>query len=207
VKKVLVEGLLVAVLGALLAFAANALSPRGLKLTRDYFPATGVVPLNSAGQTQTNSVSGTNAPSAFELLAEQFRQKGLQLLDSNHVSQLFNDPRYQQDLIVFIDARINHDEYLEGHIPGAYEFNYYRPEDFLPTVLPLCQAAQEIVIYCHGGECEDSQNAAIFLRDAGIPKEKLYVYAGGITEWVSNGLPVEIGPRKSGRMRPSKGGS
>ena len=34
------EGALVAVIGAALAFAANALSPHRLELTKDYFPGT-----------------------------------------------------------------------------------------------------------------------------------------------------------------------
>ena len=37
-KKVLWEGLLVAVIGSAFAFAANEISPRGLRLTTDYFP-------------------------------------------------------------------------------------------------------------------------------------------------------------------------
>src|SRR6185369_886706 len=38
VKRVLLESVLVAALGVLIAFGANALSPHGLKLGRDYFP-------------------------------------------------------------------------------------------------------------------------------------------------------------------------
>ncbi|HWH72296.1 MAG TPA: rhodanese-like domain-containing protein, partial [Candidatus Sulfotelmatobacter sp.] len=58
-----------------------------------------------------------------------------------------------------------------------------------------------IVVYCNGGNCEDSELAATMLRDAGIPKDKLLVYGGGMTEWTTNGLPVELGQRKSGNLR------
>jgi len=39
------------------------------------------------------------------------------------------------------------------------------------------------------------------LRDVGISNQKLFVYAGGITEWMTNSLPVEIGARNSGNLR------
>jgi hypothetical protein len=39
------------------------------------------------------------------------------------------------------------------------------------------------------------------LRDSiGIPKEKVFVYGGGITEWSANGLPIEVGARNSGQF-------
>ena len=38
------------------------------------------------------------------------------------------------------------------------------------------------------------------LRDAGVPRASLFVYVGGITEWKSNGLPVETGARRSGQL-------
>ena len=46
----------------------------------------------------------------------------------------------------------------------------------------MCQAAEQVVVYCTGGECEDSDTAAILLRDAGVPTAKLFVYGGGFAE-------------------------
>jgi len=197
VRTVLFEALLVAVIGAAVSFAANALSPRGLALTRDFFgPAT---------RPGTNIVHGTNAPAgagtnSLALLAARLESKGVRLANSNQVVALFRDPRFEQSLVVFVDSRED-SHYQEGHIPGAYQLDYYRPENYLPTVLPICQIAEEIVIYCNGGDCEDSEFTANLLLSAGIPKEKLLVYAGGMTEWTTNGLPVEIGVRQSGQIR------
>jgi rhodanese-related sulfurtransferase len=106
-------------------------------------------------------------------------------------------------LIVFVDAR-NESHYEEGHIPDAYHFDHYYPEKHLAAVLPACLSAVKIVVYCGGGACEDSQLAAQTLKEAGVPAERLFVYAGGITEWSTNGLPVELGARKSGNIRPSR---
>ena len=172
----------------LVALAANFLSPRGLSLTRDYFPGA------------SNNGGGTNAVVST---ADRLRTQGLQVADSKLVAQLFHDPRRAQGLILFIDAR-NDQHYAEGHIPGAWLFDHYHPENFLPALLPVCQIAMQIVVYCTGGDCEDSEFAAVTLRDAGVPKEKLFVYPGGITEWQGGGSPVETGARDSGIMREMK---
>ena len=78
---------------------------------------------------------------------------------------------------MFIDAR-DEAHYREGHIPGAYEFDPYYPEKYFPTALPPCQAAEQIVVYCHGGDCDDSESAALTLRDVGIAMNKLLFTAG-----------------------------
>jgi rhodanese-related sulfurtransferase len=198
VKKVLLEGVLVAFVGGLLAFLANALSPHGLSLTTNFFPAETTRP---AGPAPAPPVAGTNAPSPWEALAAKLREKGLQLADSNQVLQLFHDPRYTQGQVIFIDARSDKD-YQAGHIPGAWQFDRYHPENYLASVAPACQNATQIIVYCAGGDCEDSEFAAINLRDVlGLPKEKLSVYGGGFTEWASNRLPIETGARNSGQMR------
>jgi len=202
VKRVLLEAVLVAALGTALAFVANALSPRGLKLTRDYFP--GSTRSGAAGLPATNSVKGAVGANptqtlATELALARLREKGLQVIDCKLAQELFHDPRYAQGAIVFIDAR-NDEHYQKGHIPSAWQFDRYHPENYLAAVLPVCQMAQQVVVYCAGGDCEDSEFAALFLRDsAQVPGEKLFVFTGGWTEWTERGLPVETGGRKSGQ--------
>ena len=203
VKCVLLEAALVVAVGAIFAFAANRVSPRGLALTRNYFPeGTGRLVSVAPPATRPHNAAGTNSP-AFDpaqLLAAELKKKGLQLIDRSQTLQLFHDPRFRQNLVVFVDAR-DEPRYREGHIPGAYEFNPYRPEKYFDAVLPVCKTAEQIVVYCNGGDCDDSETAALLLRDVGIANRKLMVYGGGITEWTTNGLPVEIGGRNSGDVR------
>jgi rhodanese-related sulfurtransferase len=202
-RKVIAEAMLVMVAGVALALAANALSPRGLKLSRDYFPGAGktqaAVPVRPAGSNAAIASAAQPAVSPVDDTLRRLEARGLQLASSNAVMELFQDPRYQQGLIVFVDAR-DEEHYSAGHIPGAWEFNHYRPEAYLPTVLPLCMVAQKVVVYCTGGHCEDSEFAAVMLRDNGVPRENLFVYAGGITEWKGLGRPVETGARQSGQL-------
>jgi rhodanese-related sulfurtransferase len=200
VKQVLQEGALVAVIGAVLAFAANAISPRGLQLTKDYFPGAKVTLPAPAARTNLAGAAVATTNSPLELLSARLRQDGLQLVDSNQVATFYGDPRRGQDGVIFIDAR-DEDHYRAGHIPGAYHFDRFHPENYLTNVVSVCQTAQQIVFYCNGGDCDDSEHAALMLRDSiGIPKEKLFVYGGGITEWTTNGLPLEVGPRNSGQF-------
>jgi rhodanese-related sulfurtransferase len=204
VGKIFGEAALVAVLGVAFAFAANQISPLGLALKRDYFPAGTAHSVRPVAGDGLPPTAGTNveAPSPAQFLAAQMKEKGLQLLEDGQAPRLFNDPRFQQSLVVFIDAR-DEELYQHGHIPGAYEFDPYRPEKFFDTVLPLCQKAEQIVVYCNGGDCDDSESAAILLRDVGIPNQKLFIFGGGIAEWATNNLPVETGARNSGNVRKS----
>ncbi len=194
--KVFLEAALVAAAGLALALAANQISPLGLALGRNYFPQKTDEPPPAAG---TNLM----ALSPAQRLAVELKAKGLQSVDANRAAQLFREPRFKQNAVVFIDAR-DETHYLEGHIPGAHEFDPYRPEKYFAGVLPLCQSAEQIIVYCNGGDCDDSEAAAILLRDVGIPNSKIFVFGGGLPVWKTNGLPVEAGALNSGNV--SSGG-
>jgi rhodanese-related sulfurtransferase len=206
VAKILVEALAVLVAGVVFALAANQISPRGLALARNYFPqGTTSHEAMTTGTGSTGGMINTNstAISPAQLLAARLRDQGLQLMEGSRTAQLFHDPRFQQGSIVFIDAR-EEAPYQEGHIPGAYEFDPYHPDKYFSTVFPVCRAAEQIVVYCNGGDCDDSESAAVTLRDVGIATNKLFIYGGGIAEWATNGLPVEVGARNSGNRRNPK---
>ena len=192
-RAVVLEAMLVAAVGLAFALAANALSPRGLRLSRNYFPGDHKPVVVASPDGHSGAGASTNQLSA---VLERLRRQNLQSVTSNDVTELFRDPRYEQGVVVFVDAR-NDPEYQAGHIPGAWQFNHYRAEAYLPTALPVCLAAEKVVVYCNGGECEDSEFAAIVLRDAGVPRENLFVYTGGVSEWMTNGLPIETGARRN----------
>ncbi len=194
-KRILGEMLTVAIAGLAFALVANSISPHGLDLDRNYFPGASR-PLPEPGET-------TNAPNptvAAAQMAARIQAQGLQIITGREVHQLFQDPRHAQELVVFIDAR-NQAQYRQGHIPGAYPFDLYRAPEELPNVLPACLNADQVVVYCTGGDCEDSEFGAITLRDAGVPIDRLFVFTGGITEWTAEGYPVETGERQSRMMR------
>lgn len=195
------ESLLVLVAGLSLAFVANSLSPRGLSLTRNYFPSQALV------SASTNAAAPATEPrvlASMNPVAARLRAKGLNAVDLQRVRALFADPRYLHGTVVFVDARDDF-IYQVGHIPGAHQFNHYRPEERLADVVAACAPAERVVVYCTGGDCEDSEFAGIMLTQAGVAAERLLIYTGGMDEWISNRLPVEVGLRGSGVMKePSK---
>jgi rhodanese-related sulfurtransferase len=205
IGKVLCEAVAVAVVGALLALAANRISPKGLSLARNYFPQ--VKPVSLPAQTGTNATATvtneTATPSENESPIARLKSKGLQVVDFDEVKKLLHDPGYQSGSIIFIDARED-EPYQAGHIPGAYQFDYFHTDKNLGTVVPACQNAGRIVVYCSGGTCEVSEMAALYLRDGGVPNEKLFVYSGGMTEWDEKKEPIETGARNSGQMLPAQ---
>jgi rhodanese-related sulfurtransferase len=193
------ETALLAAIGLAFGLAANALSPRGLSLTRDYFPGAPapVMPLPPVPGTHA---ANTNGAATAAAVIQRIQQHGLRMVSSNEVIELFRDPRTSQGLVVFVDAR-NDRNYQAGHVPGAYQFDRYLPQNYLPAILPACLNAQKVVVYCNGGTCDDSEFAALMLGEADVPKENLHLYPGGFTEWVAGGMPVELGARNSGQMK------
>ncbi len=193
-KRILGETVTVTIAGLAFALAANLISPRGLELGRNYFPGASR-PLPQSGET-----TNTPNPTVPAQMAARIQAQGLQVITGPEVHQLFQDPRYAQELVVFVDAR-NQAQYRQGHIPGAYPFDHYRAMEELPNVLPACLNTDQVVVYCTGGDCEDSEFGTITLRDAGVPADRLFVFIGGIAEWTAEGYPVETGERQSGMMR------
>ena len=205
--KILGEALLVAIVGVVLAFAANALSPRGLKLSQDYFLTGADHFATNRPVTMTATNSASNHLAETNIIAEaptlisvpRLDEKVLQAIDGAQALRFYHDARRESGLLVFVDAR-DEEKYQRGHIPGAYELDPYHPEQYLATVLPVCQMAEVIVVYCTSSDCEDSELGALLLRNAGIPNEKLFVYVGGITEWTAKEFPMETGARLSGTI-------
>lgn len=154
-----------------------------------------------AGGPQSGPPSpATAAPAAGPLSAAavaRVQEKGLQVADRGEVAQWYHDPGYAGGRIVLVDAR-DDAHYRAGHIPGAWLFDHRRAGDDLAAVLPACLAAAKVVVYCADADCDDSESAAILLRDAGVPAERLFVYPGGMTDWRAAALPMETGARHSG---------
>jgi rhodanese-related sulfurtransferase len=222
-KRILAECVLVALLGCVFGLAANATSRKGLSLTTNYFPTHEArQPLKaptSRPQTADGSPSTTEKGPAEERHAESpatpaapnaaqqdlsgvekdLLESGLQPLHHEQAAAEYLDPLYAAQLTVFVDAR-NDEHYNEGHIPGALHFDRYRPGLHLPAVMEAAKIAQKIIVYCGGGDCEDSKFAAFQLLNNGIDPGRVYVYIGGVKEWTLNNLPLEQGERNSGQL-------
>jgi rhodanese-related sulfurtransferase len=103
--------------------------------------------------------------------------------------QLFGEKR------LFLDARRT-SVYADGHIPGARSFPIWE-SDIADRVKAFYEEGLDqnapIVIYCSGGDCEDSHMLAEKLYMVGF--NNLLVYKDGFPGWQKRGLPAARGPK------------
>jgi rhodanese-related sulfurtransferase len=96
--------------------------------------------------------------------------------------------------IPFLDARRTQ-EFEDGHLPGAWSVPAWenglegRIIDFEARANP--QPRAPIVIYCNGGDCQDSHLLARRLVELGY--RNLLVYQDGFPDWAAKGRPVAKG--------------
>ncbi|HXC17292.1 MAG TPA: rhodanese-like domain-containing protein [Holophagaceae bacterium] len=94
---------------------------------------------------------------------------------------------------LILDARRS-EVYAAGHILGARCLPVW--EDGLSAKIAALQAAKAdpllpTIVYCAGGDCEDSHILAQKLWMAGF--RNLRVYTGGYPDWTARGWPVSRG--------------
>jgi len=99
--------------------------------------------------------------------------------------------------VLFLDARRT-SVYEQGHITGARPYSVWESDVdekvnklFAERGDPRDQALP-IVIYCSGGDCEDSHMLAQKLW--GIQFNNVYVYKDGFPDWQQRGGAVHTGP-------------
>jgi rhodanese-related sulfurtransferase len=95
--------------------------------------------------------------------------------------------------VPFLDARRT-SVYREGHIPGARPFSIWESDVDDKVKQFFAEGhdpSQPIVVYCSGGECEDSHMLATKLHMAGF--DNALVYKDGFPDWQKRGLPVHTG--------------
>jgi rhodanese-related sulfurtransferase len=95
---------------------------------------------------------------------------------------------------LFLDARRTN-VYREGHVAGARSFPVWESEVVDQRIETLLGEGPDtdapVVIYCSGGECEDSHMLAQKLFGAGF--NNLLVYKDGWPDWQRRGGKAEKG--------------
>ncbi len=206
---VLGEAVLVGALGVAAGMAANTLSDGGLDLTRDYFPRVAPATVDGLPQVLGDPTAGnaeggnaedvdpsateTDAPDAIDPnVAARIRGQGLGVMTHAEALAIHSDPAYAFGAFVFVDAR-RVEDFETAHIPGAVHFDHYHSQRHIAEVLPVVTnpGTLRVVVYCIGGDCEDSEFAAMHLMQLGVPPDRLFVYVGGMESWEAAGLPTE----------------
>lgn len=198
-KQTGIEIVVLGLIGLVLALAANAVRAKGsITIGKNYF----YVPDARAHQTPDHdapspgSVDPTHAagtaPAVAAGPADAHADHPYQPITYAEVVALLDDPDTEAGLNVLIDSRNDHD-YEDGHLPGAVQCDPYEVARYWDDVEPLVLGALKVVVYCGGGECEDSIFMARELVEQGVPFEAVYLYAGGWEDWKAQGGPFETG--------------
>ena len=145
--------------------------------------------LNVGLNPEALSLKKNYAPS--KLIEHEFSKSTAEEI-KDYLELLYENEAY----VVLLDSR-KKSSYKDGHIPGAYLANHYQQEKYIPNLKDTLQKTPIIIIYCNGGNCEDS----IFLaRDLvyehDIPLESISIYEGGIAEWKRLKLPIKKGEER-----------
>ncbi len=186
VKRTVLEALLLGLLGLAVAFTANALRASApIKLSKNYFD-------KGDGLKRDARPIEREYPPDTESLSDKHPDHPYQEVTFEDVVEIFNDPNTEMGVNLFVDAR-NDEAYEEGHIPGALQADHDRLEDYIDNLLDFAEAAEKIIVYCNGGDCEDSIFLCSDLMEFDVPYDSVYLYPGGWKEWTKNGMPVEKG--------------
>jgi rhodanese-related sulfurtransferase len=96
--------------------------------------------------------------------------------------------------VPFLDARRTA-VYEAGHIAGARSFPIWEASVVEAAIKGLFDQGYDVdgplVIYCSGGDCEDSHMLAEKLHGFGF--NNALVYTGGFPDWEKRAMPVEKG--------------
>lgn len=108
----------------------------------------------------------------------------IKTITRDEFSKLLSSGKY----IKFVDVR-DKKYYDKQHIAGAVSLPLLELREKAPSVLP--QKDEFIVVYCVDVNCPMSEKAAKILTSLGYGN--VFVYRGGILEYMDAGLPLESG--------------
>jgi len=199
VGRTILQIVLLGAVALALGVVANTVRGSGsLKWTKNYFDrgeaivaaeqaALPPTPAQQQGEDaqQEGDAAETSPPST--LPSHNFNTVSLE-----DVIQIFQSPDTANGLNVFVDARTE-DAFAEGHIPGAIQCFPFEIEKCIDEVLQYTSAAFKVVVYCTGGDCEDSIFMCRELVEAGLAYDNIYLFEGGWHEWSESGQPIQTG--------------
>lgn len=176
--------------GCVLGFGINAV--RGsLKPFRDYFPPIVAVRPGSPDP-PADLEDGANLGEEGDATAPHEIEQPFSTVTFGEVADLYEDVRTATGVYLFVDAR-NDDDYSSGHIPGAIQCDRFQLEAQIEAVVNAAAIAEMVIVYCNGGDCEDSVRVCQDLENSGVEFEKLRLFAGGWEDWTANQMPIEDG--------------
>ncbi|HEY6928666.1 MAG TPA: rhodanese-like domain-containing protein [Thermoanaerobaculia bacterium] len=173
-------------LAAVCAFLSNAAAGPERKLKWIGAHAETAPPAAPAARAATPAAAGATTGRAFP----PHPDKPWVEISGDDVAAL-----HQRGDVPFLDARRT-SVYRDGHISGARPFSVWE-SDIDDKVKAFFDEGHDpsgvIVVYCSGGDCEDSHTLGQKLYMAGF--DDVLVYKDGFPDWEKRGLPVTKGDK------------
>lgn len=91
---------------------------------------------------------------------------------------------------VFVDAR-RKELYIEGHVPQAFRADMASFRGREPAIVSMVPKDMVIVVYCGGGNCDESEHVAQLLDASGF--KTIYIMHDGFPGWKAAGYEIETG--------------
>ncbi len=193
-KSMVLPVIAIVVVSALLGLGFNAVRPKDhIRLTRNYFEIYRG-PASSSDDATPGAVAGPSAGGG-QVVPSDARggliHNPFLAVTLDEVIEFYQRSEYQTGDIVFVDAR-NDEHYEKGHIPGAIHIDRYNSDKYYQAAKDALELADVIVVYCGGGECEDSIFLATeFAQERGVGYDKIRVFEGGMEAWEGDNLETE----------------
>lgn len=175
----------VAIVGLGLALGvADAFVVRPLKTER-VAPPPPTVP-----DTPAPTLSSTPTTAAPSVPGAAFTPTSQEAMPAGHITLAVAKRLFDAQGATFIDAR-KMDLFEASHIPGAFKIELHDFEQGNPPILMMIPRGAQLIIYCTGGNCDESEKVAKMLQGSGYPQS--YVLHDGLPGWQGMGWPTEQG--------------
>ncbi len=147
-----------------------------------------IVQPKGSGPTGTTGATGaTGATGKQEPKVEKLSTPGVDLISVEAAKKL-----YDGKAAIFIDARPK-DEYLKSHIMGAMQLEKGDLDGPPPAKVSNYLPGMEVVVYCHGELCTDSENVVKRLLALNKGIGPYHIIKAGFPGWEAAKYPVDAG--------------
>lgn len=195
-KPILLQIATIVVVGSLIGVAdAFVLRPvrLGMEVPKkaDFdFPSTnGVKPApHDTSPVPANAHPAATAPASQP--KTDFKPTPADQLPAGHITLDDGKKAFDNQSAAFVDAR-KAELYEAAHIPRAFKIELHDFSAGDPQVLMMIPRDSNVIVYCSGGNCDESVKVAEMLNGSGY--KNVYVLHDGLPGWQAMGWPTESG--------------
>ncbi len=190
-KRVVLRIMVILAVGTVAGLGFNqARAKNRISLGRPYFAVAPVVV--APGGDGPPSASNSGGDSTDSNPADIGLKHPFTPVTLDEVVEMYLGPGYEAGEIIFVDAR-DEEHFQKEHIIGAVNIDNYNADTMYDDAEAFLLSANTIVIYCGGGDCEDSIFLATYMNNRGVPMGKIRLFEGGMKAWLNDNLEVEQG--------------